>query len=91
MIHKNAYDIDSEDEEKRMPDYQNFLKQNIENEETENPSNHNIHNNNFEHLENEIHNYVEEYQNNNLLSDSNNESDAEYDYDTKKTEILKES
>ena len=92
MLHKNAYDVDSEDEEKRMPDYQNFLEQSIENEETSYPSNNNNYDNHFELLEVEIYNYDdEEYLDNDLIRALNYESDSEDDYDSNETEILEES
>ena len=92
MLYENAYDVDSEDEEKRMPDYQNFLEQSIENDETSYPSNNNIYDNHFELFEVEIYNYDdEEYRDNDLIRALNYESDSEDDYDSNETEILEES
>ena len=60
MLHENAYDVYSEDVEKRMPDYLKFLENYSENEETKCPSNHNNDDNHSELLINVIYNHAQD-------------------------------
>ena len=60
MLHKNAYDVDTEDVEKRMPDYLKFLENYFEYAETKAESNHFIDDNHFELLEMLIYNYAQD-------------------------------